>query len=391
MEAPVRIRFPGVDESYEGTIGNIGMAGLFIAGGAPMPAGTLMHFEFRPSPQWHELRGRGRIVWARQEPNAEGEPPGMGVRFIELDERGRRGVRWLIETYQAVGDKPFETWSVPSQFTRRVPSEGDVLTTQEIVPVPPTTTKKLAWAAKPWPLLAAGLIAVVLISGWALLGGDEDSGTEAAPQVADVGTSRPESSSQIGASSSSAMSTATSDDSTDGTSGAAAASAASADPGTALDPAPTAAEPPSALPATSPPVAAPSTAAASSAPLAQPASTSGSPTVEAVLIDLVGEWAAAWSSQNVDRYLAFYAPGFKPDSGQSRAAWARQRGDRLAGPEFIRVGVEAVQVLDQGSAMPRTVFTQSYESSTFGDQVTKSLTWTRSQGSWRILAERSAP
>jgi hypothetical protein len=37
------------------------------------------------------------------------------------------------------------------------------------------------------------------------------------------------------------------------------------------------------------------------------------------------------------------------------------------------------------------VFTQSYESNTFSDQVTKSLTWIRSEGSWRILSERSAP
>ena len=110
-----------------------------------------------------------------------------------------------------------------------------------------------------------------------------------------------------------------------------------------------------------------------------------------MLVELVDEWARAWSSQDVDRYLAFYAPEFRPESGLSRAAWARQRADRLTTPEYIRVGIDGVQVLDEGSATPRVVFTQSYESNTFGDQVTKSLTWSRSEGTWRIVSERAAP
>ena len=114
-------------------------------------------------------------------------------------------------------------------------------------------------------------------------------------------------------------------------------------------------------------------------------------TVGPILASLVDEWATAWSSQDIDRYLAFYAPEFVPDGGMSRPAWARQREDRLSRPAYIRVTAESVQVLDQASDTPRTVFTQVYASDTFSDQVTKSLTWARSEGSWRIISERAAP
>jgi hypothetical protein len=357
IKAAVRVRFPGVEEPYEGTVRDIGMAGMFIAGGAPMPAGTLMHFEFRPSEQWHVLRGRGRVVWARQRPNAAGEPAGMGVRFIELDERGRRGVRWLIETYQAVGDKPFETWSVPPQFTRSPPTEGDDLATQEIEPLAPAPAVE-AKSRKPWLQLAAGLVGIALV-GWLLLGrggGTEDpANPPAAPAPQVVATSPTP-----------AVPTATP---------------------------PPAAEPPASDATAMPPESArpAPVALAEDATASEPRQAADAEAVGPILSSLVDEWAAAWSSQDIDRYLAFYAPEFVPDGGMSRSAWARQREDRLNRPAYIRVTAEGVQVLDQASDTPRTVFTQIYASDTFSDQVTKSLTWARSEGSWRIVSERAAP
>lgn len=344
MAAPVSFRFPGVEGDFEGTVANIGMAGMLISGTAPMPAGTMLQFEFRPSPKWHRLSGRGRVVWARPETSEEGEPPGMGVRFTELDERGRRGVRWLIETYQQVGDKPFDTWSVPAQFTRSEPTDGDVLATQEIAPLAPEEPGPRPWRGRAWALLAAGLALVIIIAGWGMLGPQEGGTPAPTPMNAPV--------------------------------------------------APAETTPPVAEAA--PPAADPqaTTEAPEIAEATQPETGDAmedSQRINAVLTDLVGEWAAAWASQDVDRYLAFYAPEFVPESGVSRATWARQRNDRLTRPEFIRIDVEGIQVLDEEGQSPRTVFTQTYTSDTFSDQVTKSLTWIRREGTWRIVTERSAP
>ncbi len=347
--AAITLRYPGVEDVFDETVGDIGMAGMFVQSESPMPAGTLMHFELRPSPQWRMLRGRGRVVWARHQATEPGKPTGMGVRFIELDERARRGIRWLIETYQAVGDRPFETWTIPHQFARPGGATPPALhSTQKVEPVPaapetqplPRVTLERADAtnrAARWPWLAAGLILLTGL-GWVLLRGPESSTTEPVESAAlDVPAAAAPTSGQ---------------------------------------------SPPAGAPATEPP-------AARVDP--EPPAAAAQPQLESVLAQLVGEWAAAWSSQDPERYLAFYAEDFVPDRGVSRGAWERQRRQRLRAPEFVRVDTESIQVLEGSSDTPRTVFTQRYESDTFADQVTKSLTWGRSDGSWRILSERSAP
>jgi len=131
--------------------------------------------------------------------------------------------------------------------------------------------------------------------------------------------------------------------------------------------------------ATARPAVGPAAAADAATPLAE------------VLTRLVEEWAAAWSSQDADRYLAFYSPDFVPESGGSHSSWAAQRRESLTRPAFVKVTLDGLQIADEDSHKPRTVFTQRYESNTFTDEVAKSLTWIRSQGSWRISREGAAP
>lgn len=373
--AAIKLRYPGVEHDFDETIGDIGMSGLFVQSESPMPAGTLMHFELRPSPQWRILRGRGRVVWARHQATEAGEPTGMGVRFIELDERARRGIRWLIETYQAVGDRPFETWTVPHQFARPggvAPASAHV--TQRVDPLPPgRMTQQLADEPaerveggesrnrRLW--LAAGFVLLFGL-GWVLLPGSDGPTPEPpGPEThASAALETPALAPPVDSSTSAAVH--------------------DADLGAAEPVDVTAVAPDVAVPADE---SAPADDEAT-APPADP-----EPQLAGILEQLASEWAAAWSSQDPERYLAFYAAGFVPDRGIGRSAWEGVRRQRLQAPSFVRVSVENLQVLELESDMPRTVFTQRYESNTFNDQVTKSLTWGRSDGSWRILSERSAP
>ncbi len=379
ISAAIKLRYPGVEDFFDETVGDIGMAGMFVQSESPMPAGTLMHFELRPSPQWRTLRGRGRVVWARHQATEPGKPTGMGVRFIELDERARRGIRWLIETYQAVGDRPFETWTIPHQFARPGGATAAALhSTQKVEPLPeaPETQPlpavgleraKATDRAAQWPWLAAGLVLLAGF-GWLLLREPQGSAPEPVERAAlDASAVETPTSDQSAAASAPAAPTGdpvpaepVTEPKTDATASTGeAALAATAPPGAPVDPEP-------------PPAAA-------------------QPQLESVLAQLVGEWAAAWSSQDPARYLAFYAEDFVPDRGFSRSAWERQRRQRLRAPQFVQIDIENIQVLETGSDTPRTVFTQRYESDTFSDQVTKSLTWGRSDASWRIISERSAP
>ena len=108
-------------------------------------------------------------------------------------------------------------------------------------------------------------------------------------------------------------------------------------------------------------------------------------------INAIRAWAAAWSDQRVDDYLSFYATGFQPPNGLSRAAWEAQRQQRLKAPSYVRVTISSLDavLLDQGTV--RATFGQEYESDTFADSVSKTLTLAFDEGTWRILEEQSSP
>lgn len=97
-------------------------------------------------------------------------------------------------------------------------------------------------------------------------------------------------------------------------------------------------------------------------------------------------WAAAWSAQNVDRYLSMYAAGFQPAHGRSRSAWEALRRKRVGAPSRIRVDIAQVQV-DRRGTQARVTFNQHYQSPTYQDRERKALLMTETADGWRILHE----
>lgn len=53
------------------------------------------------------------------------------------------------------------------------------------------------------------------------------------------------------------------------------------------------------------------------------------------VVATVTAWAAAWSAKKVDKYLSFYAADFKTPGGETRAAWAKARKERISKPKHI--------------------------------------------------------
>lgn len=107
------------------------------------------------------------------------------------------------------------------------------------------------------------------------------------------------------------------------------------------------------------------------------------------VVDTVVGWSAAWSAQDVDAYLAYYAAGFAPDDGLSRASWEAQRRQRLRAPRFIKITIEAprVELLDPDTASMR--FRQNYQSDRYSDATLKKLMLKKINGQWQILSEQS--
>jgi tetratricopeptide (TPR) repeat protein len=148
---------------------------------------------------------------------------------------------------------------------------------------------------------------------------------------------------------------------------------------------PAKAEPPAKVAAVepkAPPKAAPADPKAAAA---TPAASAGDD--KARITAAVEAWARAWSSKNVAGYLAAYAPEFEVPGGEGRAAWEKQRTERIEKPRSIEVGVKVQSVEVEGNKA-KVVVRQSYRSDTLKNTTTKTLGMVRSGDRWLITQEK---
>ncbi|MDR1646963.1 MAG: tetratricopeptide repeat protein [Zoogloeaceae bacterium] len=100
----------------------------------------------------------------------------------------------------------------------------------------------------------------------------------------------------------------------------------------------------------------------------------------------VRDWAAAWSRQDINGYLAAYAPNFRTPRGISRKQWEAERRDRISRPKWIKVELSDVRVKTEGDEA-RVSFRQSYRASSFKGDSRKTLAFVRVGNRWLILDE----
>jgi tetratricopeptide (TPR) repeat protein len=107
------------------------------------------------------------------------------------------------------------------------------------------------------------------------------------------------------------------------------------------------------------------------------------------VLQTVLAWAGAWSKQNVESYLAFYAQDFKTPKGEARSEWEAARRQRISSPKKIEVAVESPKVTlkDQNSAV--VSFRQAYRSDNLNIRSSKTLVLVRNEGRWLIQQERA--
>ncbi|MBX3666560.1 MAG: tetratricopeptide repeat protein [Burkholderiales bacterium] len=155
------------------------------------------------------------------------------------------------------------------------------------------------------------------------------------------------------------------------------------------------------------PAAAPPPQATPAAPAAKPAAAAKEPVKEPVkeparqpakaaapagndsdaVLKAVEAWAAAWSANDVDGYLARYAPGFKTPDDEPRAAWENERRARIAKPRRIEVRIEGAKVSFSDAGRATVTFRQHYHSNTFKATANKTLVMIRSGKQWLIQEE----
>lgn len=108
---------------------------------------------------------------------------------------------------------------------------------------------------------------------------------------------------------------------------------------------------------------------------------------ERSVTDAVGIWVKAWSSQDVDKYLASYADSFKTPKGESRKAWEKQRRERISAPKSISVELKNQNVTIVDSNNAKVTFKQSYKGAGKAIRTDKTLLFKKENGNWLIEQE----
>ena len=154
------------------------------------------------------------------------------------------------------------------------------------------------------------------------------------------------------------------------------AAAPAAAPSPAPAPAPVAAPAPAPAPAAAP------TPAAAPAPAKTATAHNAAKDVEMA----VQAWASAWEDQDMGGYLGAYAKTFQPKGQTSRAAWEKERRERIVGRAKINVGISDLSVkIDGDKAQAR--FRQQYSSGNLNVSSRKTLDMVNQGGRWAIVRE----
>lgn len=105
-----------------------------------------------------------------------------------------------------------------------------------------------------------------------------------------------------------------------------------------------------------------------------------------IAVQRLQDWAAAWMSHDVDQYLGFYGPDFKPLKG-TKATWIAERHRLVGKPGAITVTLSNVQTHALTDTRVETSFDQAYTSANFKDTMHKTLVWDRVGSEWKIVGE----
>lgn len=101
----------------------------------------------------------------------------------------------------------------------------------------------------------------------------------------------------------------------------------------------------------------------------------------------VMDWAAAWSSQNTDRYLSFYHEE-QYSRGMNYKKWRAYKDSLNKRYKFIKVSVRNLRVFKHAKYWV-TVFEQVYESNLYQARGMKRIYWVGPEDDLKILAEES--
>ena len=107
------------------------------------------------------------------------------------------------------------------------------------------------------------------------------------------------------------------------------------------------------------------------------------------VMQAVNGWAQAWSKQDVDGYLGYYAKDFQTPGGEARDAWEKTRRTRISGAKSIEVGIDSPKVTMHSPEQASVSFRQTYRSDKLNTKSRKTLELVKADGRWLIKEEKA--
>jgi hypothetical protein len=107
----------------------------------------------------------------------------------------------------------------------------------------------------------------------------------------------------------------------------------------------------------------------------------------AEVLKAVNGWAQAWSNNDVNGYLGYYAADFQTPRGEPRSDWEAARKARIAKPKKIDVKVEIPKVSFGEGGRVSVTFRQNYNSPNLKVTNMKTLVLVKNGERWLIQQE----
>jgi uncharacterized protein (TIGR02266 family) len=84
-------------KQFDSLTGGVGGGGLFIESSQPLAPGTELVVEFSlPDRPWEKHKAKAKVAWTRNKPERFLLFPGMGVQFLDIDEKSRHDLVELV-------------------------------------------------------------------------------------------------------------------------------------------------------------------------------------------------------------------------------------------------------------------------------------------------------
>jgi uncharacterized protein (TIGR02266 family) len=136
LERAIAIRFDRFDDFVDEVSVNLSATGMFIRTREPRPPGAVFNFQFQLGEDFSLIEGRAEVIWRRRLSEGPDRPPGMGVKFLNLDVPSQKLIDRLIAQQEDAEPRTVEAEpAAPSEVTKPEPTAAAMA--EEEPPLPP--------------------------------------------------------------------------------------------------------------------------------------------------------------------------------------------------------------------------------------------------------------